>query len=96
MKADESRRGWKRCVCPIYASGTLNSGFKRKNTDRTAWEDAKAFALALESADSWARAIRCSGVIVSRLRLRFPPTFPPFRRISLMTAEMAFYDYSGR
>ncbi len=36
-EADELRRTWKQCSCPIYASGTLNGQFKRKNTERTAW-----------------------------------------------------------
>jgi integrase len=52
-EADELRRSWKRCLCPIYASGTLATGFKRKNTERTAWDEAKALALAWENADSW-------------------------------------------
>ena len=29
-EADELRRAWKKCFCPIYASGTLNGQFKRK------------------------------------------------------------------
>jgi integrase len=52
-EADELRRSWKRCFCPIYASGTLGNGFKRKNTERTAWDEAKAVAHAWESVDSW-------------------------------------------
>jgi hypothetical protein len=28
------RRGWKKCLCPIYACGTLAGTFKRKNTER--------------------------------------------------------------
>ena len=44
-EADELRRTWKKCSCPIYASGTLNREFKRKNTARAAWPDAKAGAL---------------------------------------------------
>src|SRR5665213_166632 len=38
-EADELRRTWKKCFCPIYASGTLTGQFKRKNTERTAWPD---------------------------------------------------------
>ena len=34
-EADELRRSWKRGLCPIYASGTLGAGFKRRNTERT-------------------------------------------------------------
>lgn len=39
-EADELRRSWKKCPCPIYPSGTLNGQFKRKNTERTAWAEA--------------------------------------------------------
>src|SRR5579863_1996470 len=41
-ETDEVRRSWKKCSCPIYASGTLNRQFKRKNTERVVWADAKA------------------------------------------------------
>jgi hypothetical protein len=44
-QADELRRNWKKCFCPIYASGTLSGQFKRKNTERTDWAEAKAIVL---------------------------------------------------
>jgi integrase len=50
--ADELRRSWKKCSCPIYASGTLNGRFKRKNTERTSW-DAKAIVSLWEAAGTW-------------------------------------------
>jgi hypothetical protein len=43
-EADELRRGWKKCACPIYASGTLNGRFNRKNTGRADWTSAKTIA----------------------------------------------------
>ena len=52
-ETDELRRSWKRCFCPIYASGTLNRQFKRKNTERTGWDEAKALARVWEDAGSW-------------------------------------------
>jgi hypothetical protein len=52
-EADELRRGWKKCYCPIYASGTLSGRFNRKNTERTAWIDAKAVAADWDTAGSW-------------------------------------------
>lgn len=52
-ETDERRRSWKRCFCPIYASGTLSGRFKRKNTERTAWDDAKALVRAWEDGGSW-------------------------------------------
>lgn len=52
-EADEIRRSWKNCLCPIYASGTLGGKFKRRNTERTAWTDAKAVVAGWEAARSW-------------------------------------------
>jgi integrase/recombinase XerD len=52
-EADELRRNWKKCSCPIYASGTLHGQFKRKNTERSGWPEAKAIVSEWESAGSW-------------------------------------------
>lgn len=48
-ETDELRRTWKKCHCPIYASGTLNGWFKRKNTECASWPEAKALSGALGS-----------------------------------------------
>lgn len=50
---DETRRGWKKCSCLIHASGTLGGKFKRKQTGKTSWEEAKAVAATWEKARSW-------------------------------------------
>ena len=52
-ESDELRRGWKKCHCPIYAVGTLNGEFRRRNTKRTDWEEAKVVAFQWESAARW-------------------------------------------
>jgi integrase/recombinase XerD len=52
-EADELRRSWRKCSCPIYASGTLGGKFKRKNTERTVWTDAKSVVEAWEAGRSW-------------------------------------------
>src|ERR1700719_4157212 len=52
---EELRRGWKKCHCPIYADGTLGGTFKRKNTKKTTWLEAKAVVAEWESAGSWDR-----------------------------------------
>jgi integrase/recombinase XerD len=52
-EADELRRAWKKCSCPIYASGTLGGRFKRKNTERPNWQEAKAVARQWELAGQW-------------------------------------------
>jgi integrase len=52
-ESDEGRRSWKKCACPVYASGTLNGQFKRKNTERTSWAEAKTIVSNWESTGSW-------------------------------------------
>src|ERR1017187_7449481 len=53
---DEKKKGWKRCACPIFVSGTLGGLGKRQNTGQWEWAPAKAFAVALEKAGSWTGA----------------------------------------
>src|SRR3989442_14875740 len=50
---EERRKGWKKCGCFIFASGTLRGKFKRKYTGRTEWNEAKAVASEWEKAGSW-------------------------------------------
>ena len=50
---DERKKGWRRCECPIFASGTLNKHFKRVNTGQWEFEAAKAVAATLERAGTW-------------------------------------------
>jgi integrase len=52
-EADELRRGWKKCHCPIYADGTLAGKFKRQNTKKILWPEAKAVANAWDAAGRW-------------------------------------------
>ena len=49
----ERKKGWKKCSCFIFASGTLGLKFGRKYTGKTNWEEAKVVAAAWERADSW-------------------------------------------
>jgi integrase len=49
-ESDELRPKWRKCGCPIYASGTLNGNSKfRKNTGRFTWSEARSVA------DAWER-----------------------------------------
>ena len=50
---DERKKGWKRCSCPIFASGTLQGKFKRQTTGQWEWTPAKAVVAELEKAGSW-------------------------------------------
>ena len=45
--------GWKRCDCPIYASGTLRDGFRRKKTGDSNWPEAENQVKAWEQAGAW-------------------------------------------
>lgn len=47
--ADEQRRSWKSCRCPIYLSGTLGRDFRRKNTGCVEWDPANAAVAAIGS-----------------------------------------------
>ena len=50
---DERKKGWKRCECPIFVSGTLQGYFKRHNTGQWEWESARAVTGQFELAGSW-------------------------------------------
>jgi hypothetical protein len=50
---DERKKGWKRCGCPIFASGTLPEDFKRQTTGQWEWMPAKAVVAELDRAGSW-------------------------------------------
>ncbi len=50
---EERRRGWKRCGCMIHASGTLDGQFRRKQTGKSYWDEAKAVAALWEQAANW-------------------------------------------
>src|ERR1700686_2885570 len=50
---DERKKGWKRCNCPIFCSGTLAKHFQRKNTAEWEWDSAKKILSRWESAGSW-------------------------------------------
>lgn len=80
---DERKRGWKRCECPIIASGTLNRKFSRQTTGKWEWDDARAVAAALEAAGSW------GGEIIPRLE---PLPEKGAHRIEIATATKAFLD----
>jgi integrase len=52
-EGEELRRGWKKCYCPIYADGTLSGLFKRRNTKKAQWSEAKTVSAQWEAAGSW-------------------------------------------
>jgi integrase len=50
---EERKKGWKRCECPVFASGTLKKTFQRHNTGQWEFDAARAVAGALERTGSW-------------------------------------------
>jgi integrase len=50
---EERKKGWKRCDCPIFASGSLNKIFKRQSTGKWEWDDAKIIASEWAKTGDW-------------------------------------------
>jgi hypothetical protein len=50
---EERKKGWKKCACAIFASGTLSGKFKRRYTGKSDWDQAKAVVTGWEEAQSW-------------------------------------------
>jgi integrase/recombinase XerD len=86
-ESDETRRGFKKCSCPIYASGTLNRQFKRKNTERDQWLEAKAVAAVWEDA-GWGGEVVLPAPAVPPVQL-MPPQITIERAIKAYLAEHA-------
>ena len=79
---DERKKGWKRCECPIFASGTLNKKFKRYNTGQWEFEAARAVALTLERNGRWDK-------VAPALKVA-PTSEPAASRITVEDALQAF------
>jgi site-specific recombinase XerD len=87
-EADELRRSWKDCHCPIYASGTLGARFKRRNTERPNWDEAKAVVHAWEEAGEWDGATKIEPHVIHT-----PAPVPPDN--SRVTIERAIQAFSA-
>jgi len=53
---DERKKNFARCECPIFVSGTLQGTFKRQNTGKWEWDDARPLIPTYERAKSWGAA----------------------------------------
>ena len=49
----ERKKGWKRCACVIFVSGTLDGKFARKATGTADWAEARRIAETYSKAASW-------------------------------------------
>ncbi|PYR95719.1 MAG: hypothetical protein DMG16_29780 [Acidobacteria bacterium] len=81
---EEGRRGWKKCGCLIHASGSLHGAFKRKNTGRTDWREAKAIALEWEKTHSWDGEVAVPPIVPE------PSSLP--KRTTIERAAKTFLD----
>jgi integrase/recombinase XerD len=62
---EELRRAWKKCSCPIYADGTLAGEFRRRNTKKTAWPEAKALVAAWEATGQWDSSLPSAALVAA-------------------------------
>jgi len=53
VEFEERKRGWKRCDCPIFGSGTLSRNFRRQSTGQWEWDGARAVIALWERAGNW-------------------------------------------
>jgi hypothetical protein len=51
---DERKKSFRRCECPIFASGTLDKVSRRQNTGEWEWDRARPIAAQWEAAGTWA------------------------------------------
>lgn len=79
---DERKKGWKRCDCPLTASGTLASRYQRQSTKQWEWEPARAVVARWEANRSWAAA-------PAYLPAQTAPAAP---RVTIAEATKAFLD----
>ena len=52
---EERKKTWRRCSCPIFASGTLQNKFRRQTTAQWEWTAAKEIAGHWEAANKWGK-----------------------------------------
>jgi integrase len=50
---DERKKGWKRCECPVFVSGSLAKAFRRQSTGRWEWDAARPIAEEFEALGRW-------------------------------------------
>jgi hypothetical protein len=79
----ERKKNWKRCDCLIFVSGTLGGKFKRRSTEKSNWDDARAMATQWEKIDSWHGEVILPPPVVAASEPQ---------RITIETATKTFLD----
>lgn len=87
---DETRRGWKKCACLIHISGTLGGKFKRRQTGKSNWDEAKAVAALLEKAESWDGDPLADATTPGTTPVAAPPFGPTAKSVTIERAIRAF------
>jgi integrase len=87
---DERKRGWKRCECPIFVSGTLKGEFKRQNSCQWEWDDARTIARQWEESGNW-RALPTANTAEAGQEPEVSTAEPS--RISIADAIKVFLDH---
>jgi integrase len=82
---EERKKGWKRCACPIFASGTLSGRSRRQSTGRWEWDEAKTIAAEWEDTGSWDGTVTPAAPV--------PPPGPPSEQ--RITVERAIKAYTA-
>jgi hypothetical protein len=61
---EERKKGWKRCACVIFISGTLGGKFSRKATGTADWAEAHQVTETYETVDSWTGIPQPESVVI--------------------------------
>ena len=61
---DERKKGWERCECPIFVSGTLQGTFKRQTTGQWEWDAARPIVASYEAMGTTTN-LRAIGFVLS-------------------------------
>lgn len=91
---EERKKGWKRCVCLIFASGTLAGKFKRQSTGLSDWEKARELVSAWKVWDEKAPAPPPEATLASRVTIeRAVSAFLAAHRESSAATTIRMYRY---
>ena len=80
---EERKKGWKRCDCGIFISGTLGGKFSRRATGTSDWADAHQVA-ETPDADSWTGILKPEPAVIPA------PTPAPPSRVAIEDACKVF------
>jgi hypothetical protein len=81
---DERKKGWKRCECPITASGTLAKKYRRQSTGAWEWESARVVVEGWERSGIWGKITSLPQTVV-----QLPIADD---RTTILVASQAFLD----